>query len=138
MRKHTWIALALCSLLCAQQIEAQDYGVRLGNIKRGGEVDFEPTGPGVLFDALDPAVRKWYVPQELYSEYRWKQWEYTNYSRDRYQRYVDTALQGDYFYDLYGSFVTRGWLIYDWRQERPRQFGSSILKTRRFSQFWRH
>ena len=52
------------------------------------------------------------------------------------QRYVDTALQGDYFYDLYGSFVTRGWLIYDWRQERPRQFGSSILKTRRFSQFF--
>mgnify|MGYP001189006404 CR=1 FL=1 len=136
IRINAWIAVGLSCFLWAQQAQAQDYGVRLGNIKRGGEVDFSPTGPGVLFDALDPAVRKWYVPQELYSEYRWKQWEYTNYSRDRYQRYVDTALQGDYFYDLYGSFVTRGWLIYDWRQERPRQFGSSILKTRRFSQFF--
>jgi hypothetical protein len=98
IRINGWIAVGLSCFLWAQQAQAQDYGVRLGNIKRGGEVDFSPTGPGVLFDALDPAVRKWYVPQELYSEYRWKQWEYTNYSRDRYQRYVDTALQGDYFY----------------------------------------
>ncbi|MFT5378546.1 MAG: hypothetical protein ACI906_005392, partial [Candidatus Latescibacterota bacterium] len=52
---------------------AQNGGTRLGDIKRGGRVDFSPKGPGVLFDALDPAVKKWYVPQELYNEYRWKQ-----------------------------------------------------------------
>ena len=91
-----------------RQVDGQEYGVRLGNISRGGEVNFEPNGPGVLFDALDPAVRKWYVPQELFNEYGWRQWDYTNYARERYDRYVDTALEGDYFYDQYGSFVTRG------------------------------
>ena len=75
---------------------AQDYGSRLG-VRRGGEVSFEPQGSGVLFDALDPAMKRWYIPQELYSEYNWRQWEYSNYARDLYQRYVDTALEGDYF-----------------------------------------
>ena len=47
----------------------EDFGSRLG-IRRGGEVFYDPTGPGVLFDALDPAVKKWYVPQELFNEYQ--------------------------------------------------------------------
>ena len=113
----------------------QDYGARLGG-RRGGEVTFEPKGPGVLFGALDPAVRKWYVPQELYQEYQWKSWEYTNYARTLYERYVDTALEGDYFYDLYGNFVTRGWLIYDWSQQQPQQFGSSVYKDNRYSNWF--
>ena len=63
----------LVFILLATALSAQDYGTRLGNIQRGGKVSFEPTGPGVLFDALDPAVRKWYVSQELYAEYQWQQ-----------------------------------------------------------------
>ena len=47
--------------LCVVESTAQEYGSRLGTIKRGGKVSFEPTGPGVLFDALDPVVRKWYT-----------------------------------------------------------------------------
>ena len=109
-----------------------DYGSLLGR-RRGGEITFEPIGVGVLFGALDPAVKKWYVPQELFREYGWKQWEYTNYARDFYRRYVDIALEGDYFYDIYGKFVTRGWLIYDWRQEQPVRAGSKITKDRRFT-----
>ena len=126
---------ALMSLLAAFLVDAaqaQDYGARLGTIQRGGRVTYEPRGPGVLFDALDPAIRKWYVPQELYAEYRWKQWEYSNYARENYQRYVFTALEGDYFYDVYGNFLTRGWLIYDWRQENPQPFGSAVHKTQQF------
>ena len=57
-----WVALL------ANPLDAQDYGARLGTVQRGGKVSFEPTGPGVLFDALDPTVRQWYVPQELYSD----------------------------------------------------------------------
>ena len=83
----------------------------MGNIQRGGKVSFEPTGPGVLFDALDPALRKWYVSQELFAEYQWKQWEYSNYARQNYQRYVDTALEGDFFYDTFGDLATRGFLV---------------------------
>ena len=102
-------------LACLDGAWAQDHGTRLG-VQRGGRVSYEPQGPGVLFGALDPTVKRWYVPQELYNEYRWQTWEYTNYARDNYQRYVSTALEGDYLYDLYGNFVTQGWLIYDMRR----------------------
>ncbi len=118
MTNRNYIAaiLALCLLLgTATTVAAQDYGARLGTVKRGGRVSFEPTGPGVLFDALDPALRKWYVPQELFAEYQWRQWEYSNYARQNYQRYVSTSLEGDYWYDVYGNQLTQGWLIYDWR-----------------------
>jgi len=115
---------------------AQEYGARLGTVKRGGKVSFEPTGPGVLFGALDPVVRKWYVPQELYSEYGWNPREYSNYASQLYQRYVSTALEGDYFYDIYGNYLMRGWLIYDWRQENPQPFGSAVEKSGRFSSWF--
>ena len=120
-----------------EPVEAQrvDYGNRLG-LQRGGEVSYEPVGSGVLFDALDPAVRRWYVPQELFMLYRWRQWEYTNYARDPYQRYVNSDIEGDYFYDLYGSFISKGWLIYDWRQQQPQQFGSAIFKNPRFGSWF--
>mgnify|MGYP004181404881 CR=1 FL=1 len=89
---------------------------------------FEPQGSGVLFDALDPAIKKWYVPQELFNEYRWRQWEYSNYARRHYQRYVDTALEGTYFYDFFGNFVDRGWLIFNASQSQPLQRGNQILE----------
>ena len=59
--------VVLCSLAFVPAVEAQTYGTRLGTVKRGCKVSFEPSGPGVLFDALDPAVRKWFIPQELYN-----------------------------------------------------------------------
>ena len=127
------VVLAPCCLLSLPQLGiAQEYGSRMGTIQSGGRVSFEPQGPGVLFGALDPAKRRWYVPQELYNEYRWSQWEYSNYARRHYQRYVDTRLEGDYYYDLYGNFVTRGWLIFNNSQSQPKQFGSSVLKGNRF------
>ncbi len=113
----------------------QNYGDRLG-LQRGGKVSFEPRGPGVMFGALDPTVKKWYVPQELYQDYAWRQWEYSNYSKDRYQRYVNTTLEGDYFYDFYGNFIGRGWLIYDWRQNQPQQLGSGIFQDGRFNSWF--
>jgi hypothetical protein len=131
MLRSIYFLLALY-LLAGSELDAQDYGSRLGNVKRGGKVSWEPTGPGVLFDALDPAVRKWYVPQELYNEFNWRQWEYSNYARDNYQRYVSTALEGNYIYDVYGNLLTRGWLVFDWRQQNPQPFGSLLTKDGRF------
>jgi len=115
---------------------AQDYGARLGTATRGGEISYEPLGSGVMFGALDPAIRKWYIPQELFNEYRWKQWETSNYARDPYQRYVDATLGGDYFYDLYGNYVGQGWLIFNNSQTQPQQFGSSVFKSSRFSNWF--
>ena len=102
----------------------------------GGEITYEPRGPGVIMGALDPAVLKWYVPQELFEDYRWQQGEYTNYARDYYERYVSTTIEGEPFYDLYGNYLTRGWLAYDWNQNMPAQFGSSIFKDETFNQWF--
>ncbi|MGB1716788.1 MAG: hypothetical protein ACPHO6_01465, partial [Candidatus Latescibacterota bacterium] len=129
-----WMVASL--LLSTALVDAQTYGSRLGTVKRGGKVSFDPTGPGVLFDALDPTVRKWFIPQELYSEYGWKQWEYSNYARETYQRYVSTSIEGFYFYDLFGNFLNRGWLIFDWRQENPQPFGSTLFKDGRFGSWF--
>ena len=76
------------------------------------------------------------MPQELYELYGWQQWEYSNYARKQYQRYVNTDREGDPFYDLYGNYLTRGWLVYDWNQSQPGQFGSSLYKDPRFSSWF--
>ena len=91
-----------------------------------------PGGPGVLIGALEPALRTWYVPQELYHEFGWEQWHYSNYAKDLYDRYTDINLEGIRYYDIYGRYVTRGWLMYDWSQEQPKDFGSSVFKSPRF------
>ena len=127
--------IVLLWLIAAGAASAQDYGSRLG-VQRGGRTTFEPQGSGVLFDAVDPAVKKWYIPQELYNEYRWRQWEYSNYARSPYQRYVDTVLEGSYFYDFFGNFVNRGWLIFNNSQSQPLQRGNELFKDSRFSNWF--
>ena len=130
-RSSCWsVFVVMCVVAYSLPALAQDYGTRLGSVQRGGEVSFEPRGAGVLFGALDPAKKKWYVPQELFNEFRWRQWEYSNYARDHYQRYVNIALEGDYYYDLYGNFVTHGWLIFNNSQTQPKQFGSSVIRRK--------
>ncbi|NKB70915.1 MAG: hypothetical protein GKR89_27915 [Candidatus Latescibacteria bacterium] len=130
------VSMLIVGVVWGSGVYAQDYGNRLGSVDRGGQVSFEPRGSGVLMGALDPAKRRWYVPQELYNEYRWRQWEYSNYARQYYQRYVSTTLEGDYFYDLYGNFLTQGWLIFNNSQTQPKQFGSSVLKSSNFGGFF--
>ncbi|MEW6754882.1 MAG: hypothetical protein AB1505_28455 [Candidatus Latescibacterota bacterium] len=128
------VALSLVVLWGAPQAQAQTGQGRVGQ-RRGGQVTFEPRGPGVFFDALDPTVKRWYVPQELYHDYGFQTWEYSNYAREQYERYVTTTLEGEYFYDQFGSFVNRGWLIYDWRQEALTPLGSGIYQDSRY-QSW--
>ena len=120
----------------AGEVRAQeDFGARLG-VRRGGVVGYDPVGPGVLFDPLDPAVKKWYVPQELFNEYQWRQQEYTNYARRHYQRYVNISQEGNFFYDMYGNYITRGELVYDWTVAGPQTAGSSLFKTDKFSSWF--
>ena len=112
-----------------------DYGNRIGE-SLGAPLALRTQGPGVLVNAVDPALRRWYVDQELYQEYRWRQWESTSYARDAYRRYVSTDLEGSSFYDIYGNFVTRGFLIFNNSQERPGQFGNTLFKSDRFEQWF--
>ncbi|NKB66514.1 MAG: hypothetical protein GKR89_05595 [Candidatus Latescibacteria bacterium] len=88
------------------------------------------------FDPLVPTMRKWYVPQDLYYIYDWGGFKYTNYAKDTYQRYVSTELEGRGQYDIFGNWITRGWRMYEWRQEQPLAFGSTVFKDGRFSSFF--
>ena len=127
------LALALGAVAEAQRM---DYGNRLGR-RVGEEVSYSSVGAAVDMDVLDPTVMRWYMPQELFSEYGRRQWNYTNYAREPYRRYLDRNLDGNYFYDAYGDFITRGYVIYDWRQTQPRAFeSSSITKTGRYSSWF--
>ena len=76
------------------------------------------------------------MPQELYEEYRWRQWQYTNRARLPYRRYVEVDLQGDYFYDLYGNYLTQGWLVFNTAQTRPQEAGSTLFKTNVFDRWF--
>ena len=82
--------------------------------------------------ALAPNRRKWFLPQNLYYEYGWRSWEYSNYARDQYQRYVSTTQEGDRFYDTFGGYIGRGWRIYDWTERSPVRQGSSLLKGQKY------
>ena len=86
--------------------------------------------------ALAPNRRKFYLPQNLYHEYSWRGWEYSNYARDEYERYVDIQLEGNRHYDLFGNYIARGWTIYDWTENNPLRQGSGIFKSPRYSSWF--
>ena len=50
----------------------------------GFENPYYTTGTEVAPSTLVPSVRKWYLPQRLYSVYDWHQEQYSNYARDSY------------------------------------------------------
>ena len=100
---------------------------------RSEEQMFSLQGVPVLMSALNPIVRKAYLPQRLVPEYLWG-WEgSTNYAERMYLRYVSYDKDGDPFYDIYGDYLGRGWLVYDWSQAQPAEYGSRLLQTYRYS-----
>ena len=126
-------AFVLSLALGEAEAQDMDYGNRLG-YRVAEQVRYSSVGAAVDMDVLDPTVMRWYMPQELFSEHGRRQWSYTNYAREPYRRYLDRNLDGNYFYDAYGDFITRGYLVYDWRQTQPRAFeSSSVTKTGRYA-----
>ena len=134
MLSSLFAMLASCYACFAMQggdTDREDYGLRLG-YRVEEEVSYAPQGIGIRFDALDPSLRKWYIPQELFPEYQWRQWTTTNYAKMHYLRYFPYGYEGDSFYDMYGNLVTKGWLIYDWRHTQNQEFGSGLLQGNRY------
>lgn len=122
------IAILALSSLGGGGLYAEEYGNRLGQ-GHGVGLQYVTRSRSTLINAIDPRVQKWYMPQELYREYRLKQWEYTNYARNFYRSYLSATLEGDCFYDLFGRRVMHGWLVYEARKEQPRASeGNSLLK----------
>ncbi|MFH1567874.1 MAG: hypothetical protein ABIL09_07715 [Gemmatimonadota bacterium] len=123
-----WLCWVIgCLALVAPPVQAQEIIT---------PYQFAIGGQRVVFDAIDPVIRKWYLPQDLYRQYKWRGWEYSNYARTLYQRYTDIELEGERWYDIYGNYLTRGWQVFDWRQEQPLSFGSAILKQPQFSSWF--
>ena len=96
------------------------------------------SGARIAPATLVPSLRKWYLPQRLYSLYDWRPEEYTNYARDLYQIYNPIFLEGVPHYDQYGNYITRGWQIYTWSEQYPRDNGSIIFKDPRFGSWFRN
>jgi len=118
--------IALALLLATAAGAQTDYGNRLGQ-RQGDRTVYSAAGTHIQIGALDPAVQRWYLPQELFREYGRRQWEYLNYAGEYYRRYLERSQEGTYFYDFYGDLITRGWLIYNWRQTQPLTFESSAI-----------
>jgi len=103
---------------------------------RTGITSLVPTGVRTRLDALAPSLRKWYIPQELYYQYQWEGWEYSNYAKEHYKRYVDVELEGRRYYDIYGNYVTKGWLVYNWTQDQPGRYRNQLRKSPKFSSWF--
>jgi len=128
--------VAVALLVLVADISAQvDYGNRLGR-RVGGRNTYSAAGVSIEIGSLDPTVQRWYLPQELFSEYGRRQWEQTNYAQDSYLRYIDRNQEGFYFYDSFGELITRGRLVYDWRQRQPQTFEASEITKPGFYASW--
>ncbi|NKB68208.1 MAG: hypothetical protein GKR89_14195 [Candidatus Latescibacteria bacterium] len=104
----------------------------------GFDNPYYTTGTEVSPATLVPSVRKWYLPQRLYSLYDWRQEQYSNYARNNYERYTNIFLEGSPFYDVYGNYITQGWMVYEWTEDYPQNNGSSITKNPRFSSWFQN
>ena len=137
MNSRAWCLWAGTVVGLAGAASAQpEYGYRLGE-RVGDHVVYSTRGVPIYTEALEPTVQRWYLPASLFSENHHHQWEYTNYARDPFLRYVSPRLEGNLFYDGFGSLITRGWLIYDWRQVQPRIAESSqIFKASQYMRWF--
>ena len=130
VRPRTLLLLACLSAALALPPESR------AQRETGFENPYYTSGAEIAPATLVPTVRKWYLPQRLYSLYDWRQEQYSNYARNLYQRYNDIFLEGSPFYDVYGNYITQGWQVYDWTEDYPTQNGSSISKNPRFTSWF--
>ena len=99
-RSGSWHVVGiLCALALSSATgwAAQNYGARLGHQANDGTVVYRSEGPKTLLGNVEPSVQKRYLPQELYQEYQWQTWQYTNYAGNPYQRYVSAKPLGRLF-----------------------------------------
>jgi len=99
---YAWFALPAGAQL--------DYGHRLGQ-RVGERLVYPASGAEVLMEAIEPTIMRSHLPQELFVEYGRRQWQYTNYAREPYRRYLSLLQEGSPFFDAYGNYITRGWLV---------------------------
>ena len=90
----------------------------------------------IRLETLDPVVKKDYRLQDLYYQYQYEPWRFTNYARDHYQRYTSVDLEGETWYDVFGTYITRGFALYSWSQTQPQAFGSDVFKRHQYGSWF--
>ena len=118
--------------MCSTRVAGAKLGQHFSSVDYGYRPIAEPGIYGVRIHpgALAPNRRKFYLPQNLFYEYGWRSWEYSNYARDEYERYVDIQLEGNRHYDAFGNYIARGWTIYDWTENNPLRRAVGYSKAR--------
>ena len=112
----SWL-FATLFLLAAAPAPAQNRDLARGSlgVPREGQIALHYEVEYAL-----PEVHRWYTPVHLADLYD-RPWQTvdTRYARDSYTRYVNALLEGYEYYDLLGSPLGRGWLVYSWTQQQP-------------------
>ena len=99
------------------------------NSQYWGLETLNPYGNRFEIDYNQPAIHKWYGPRHIPETYMQPWYQSTTlYATEPYTRYVDNLLEGRSFYDTFGTFLGRGWMVYNWSQEQPLPRGSRIDK----------
>jgi hypothetical protein len=117
--------LLLLAGLCSTA-QAQYLGAERRLLGRGTAGD--PVS-GFEMDYVRPHLHRWYEPRNLVESYV-RPWYVTDesHARQLYQRYVDVSLEGEEWFDGFGTPLGRGWLVYSWTQEQEGAQGSVIRK----------
>ena len=94
-----------------------------------GLPEYNIAAPRFAMEHVAPEVHKWYAPRHLVESYM-RPWYVTDtqFGREVYKRYVDQVLEGDDWYDTFGTPLGRGWLVYNWQQQQPLRNGSQLFK----------
>ncbi|MSR84327.1 MAG: hypothetical protein EXS58_15620 [Candidatus Latescibacteria bacterium] len=119
-------AALLLLLLAVQPLCAQYLGRPLGVLGQGGQSEIAPNF-GMALE--EPVIHRYYAPRQLVESYV-RPWYVSEggYARDLYRRYVESSLEGEQWYDSFGTPLGRGWLVYSWTQQQQAPLGSKILK----------
>ena len=120
--------LPLLALVCclAVPVASQFLGAERRLLGRGTTDD--PVQAFAL-EYVQPHLHRWYEPRNLLESYV-RPWYVTDggHARDLYQRYVDVSLEGEEWFDGFGTPLGRGWLVYSWTQDQEAAQGSVLRK----------
>ena len=119
-----WLGFVLLLLLpSASRVEAQqpeiyfaDVPVHVGTLGSGGA------------EELSPAEFVLSVPVRTVGVHQLR--------KNHYNRYTRVELEGETWYDVFGSYITRGFGIYSWSQTQPQAFGSDVFKRQQYSSWF--
>ena len=88
------------------------------NSQYWGLETLNPYGNRFEIDYNQPAIHKWYGPRHI-ETYMSRGINLLRVTPKNRIQDTQTTLEGRSFYDTFGTFLGRGWMVYNWSQEQP-------------------